>query len=290
MAMLCLACSGASAQQSYGPPIIDFSPLGNLPDAFTQGREWRQRQDALRAHQNEESARAPRGCPDKPGAPISGCPRTQFPPGVVNAQRNWTRCLATSMPIQQSLTADSNAAAEASLSACQTEEQGVVSTLRAESHLTSSEVGDLMGYLKPQMKRRLLALATQGPAAPNVTNVEGTGQPQTSTCDLRHAIYRTAQVNADSLYFVSSGASGFWDKQMMVSSSKLKNPLRFALWIQNGSGNEYVSTCEALERGTSKYCADTNTIDSELISVNGGRESQGIGRGKEQGISGASAR
>jgi hypothetical protein len=90
------------------------------------------------------------------------CPITAT---VIAAQQAWTDCLWGSTAIQIRKTEDVNAAVEAALAACGTEEDAVFALLQTESNLTSAEAMNFRPILKAKMKAETLELLQNGPKA-----------------------------------------------------------------------------------------------------------------------------
>jgi hypothetical protein len=143
-----------SAQpQNYGPPAVDFSPLGqaatNLGQKlhsllFREGRGSPQRQDA----------------PRTPGADLSD--PSNWPPDLIKAIKAWYRCLASSMQVQKKRFMDKNQAVETAFSACETEERALRHGLIVDLNVTIETVETVIdGNVKPSVKEEMLKRAAE---------------------------------------------------------------------------------------------------------------------------------
>jgi hypothetical protein len=104
------------------------------------------------------------------------CPMTV---AVADAQKSWTNCLWGSTAIQVRKTDDLNAAVEAALAACATEEDAVFSLLQTESNLTLAEAMKFRPILRAKLKSDTLELLQNGPKAEDCRRALREGR---STC------------------------------------------------------------------------------------------------------------
>jgi hypothetical protein len=74
------------------------------------------------------------------------CPITV---GVADAQKAWTKCAWASTAIQIRKTDDLNAAVEAALAACGSEEDAFIALLQTESNLTPNEAMTFRRFSEP---------------------------------------------------------------------------------------------------------------------------------------------
>ena len=94
-------------------------------------------------------------------------------------------------------------------------------------------------------------------------------EAQASGCALKDAVYHTAKADADGLGFVASASEeSLTGVDMVLTAQPSGKQLRFELVGENGTGKEY-----AILSGQGD---NEDPPSSELISVEGGKESQGV--------------
>jgi hypothetical protein len=81
------------------------------------------------------------------------------------AQQNWSNCVLQSAGVQARHTDDPNAAMEAALASCLSEEEALFSLVQTESNFTPAEAAQIRVVMKAAMKAKTLDLMRNGPAA-----------------------------------------------------------------------------------------------------------------------------
>jgi hypothetical protein len=90
------------------------------------------------------------------------CPETV---AVADAAKAWSNCLFESAAVQIQKTQDQNSALEAALAACQTQEDGLIALLQAESNFTPTEAATVRPVLRAKAKSDMLEILRNGPLA-----------------------------------------------------------------------------------------------------------------------------
>ena len=137
---------------------------------------------------------------------------------------------------------------------------------RAGHRQTPAYYDQLLGRFCPAGCEADIAILTPENApkpAPPVASSQG------ATCALKDAIFHTAKADADALTFVrSSSEESLIGADLVLKAKQFSLEFRFELVVENGTGKEY-----AILSGQGD---NEDPPSSELISVEGGKESAGV--------------